>query len=72
MNESIRAMIKEAEFPVPAQEDGYEGKAPQPNKVQLSTHPRVCDCKLCSLEYCDCSEEQQGTVQHSDEYWQKR
>ncbi len=55
----------------PDRESGYEGAAPKPNKVQVSTHPKVCNCRLCNLEYCDCSEEEQGTVKHSEEYWEK-
>lgn len=40
-------------------------------KIVLSTHPKTCNCRLCSLEYCDCSEEQNGTVEHTKEYWEK-
>lgn len=65
-------MVK-AEEPVAIEkESGFEGKPIQPNKVLVGTHPKVCNCKLCSLEYCDCSEEQQGTVQHVAEYWEKK
>ena len=52
-------------------EGGFEGTPQKPSKILLSNHPKVCDCKLCSLEYCDCSEEQQGTVAATTEYWQK-
>jgi hypothetical protein len=55
-----------------AKEVGYEGGPEKPNKVQLSNHPKVCDCKKCNMDYCDCSEEQQGAVPHSDEYWQAK
>ena len=55
-----------------APEVGFEGTPIKPNKIQMSTLPKVCDCKKCNMDYCDCSEEQQGTVAHSDEYWQKK
>ncbi len=66
------AMTKAA-GPVPQdRENGYEGAPIKPNKVLVGNHPKVCNCKLCSLEYCDCSEEQQGTVKHTAEYWEKK
>ena len=55
-----------------ANEVGFEGTPSKPNKILMTTHPKVCDCKKCNMEYCDCSEEQQGTVASSDEYWQKK
>ena len=65
-------MVKQ-DIPVTSDpESGFEGAPEKANKVLVGTHPRVCNCKLCTLEYCDCSEEQQGTVAHSDEYWQKK
>ncbi len=51
---------------------GFEGGPEKPNKVLLSNHPKTCDCKKCSMEYCDCSEEQQGTVPSTSEYWQNK
>ena len=65
-------MVKTTVKPPSAPETGFEGAPIKPNKVLLSNHPKVCDCKLCSLEYCDCSEEQQGTVKSTPEYWQKK
>jgi hypothetical protein len=58
--------------PVGADDAGFEGQPEKPNKILLSNHPKVCDCKKCSMEYCDCSEEQQGTVASTTEYWQKK
>ncbi len=52
--------------------EGFEGRPEKPNKVLVGNHPRVCNCKMCGLDYCDCSEEQQGTVPHSSEYWEKK
>lgn len=42
-----------------------------PAEIEVSTYPTVCTCKLCNMDYCDCSEEGQGTVKHSEEYWEK-
>jgi Zn finger protein HypA/HybF involved in hydrogenase expression len=53
-----------------ANDVGFEGTPLKPNKIQVSNHPKVCDCKKCNMEYCDCSEEQQGTVAATPEYWQ--
>jgi hypothetical protein len=51
---------------------GYEGSSPKANKILVGNHPRKCDCKKCGMDYCDCSEEAQGTVAASSEYWQKK
>ncbi len=67
----IRAMTKGPEKPV-NEEGGFEGEPVKPNKVLVGSHPRKCNCKLCSLDYCDCSEEETGTVAASAEYWQKK
>jgi len=34
----------------------------RPGKIVMSSYPLSCNCKLCSLDFCDCSEEEQGTV----------
>lgn len=34
----------------------------KPGKIVMSSYPLSCNCKLCSLDFCDCSEEEQGTV----------
>ncbi len=51
---------------------GFEGSPIKPNKVSVSNLPKVCDCRKCNMEYCDCSEEEQGTVAATPEYWQKK
>ncbi len=42
-----------------------------PHKIVVSAYPSKCNCKLCNMDYCDCSEPESGTVWHSDEYWEK-
>jgi hypothetical protein len=34
----------------------------KPAKIEVSSHPYPCDCSKCGMEYCDCSEEERGTV----------
>ena len=65
-------MVNPTITPASAKEVGFEGAPEKPNKIQVSNHPMVCDCKKCNMEYCDCSEEQQGTVAATTEYWQKK
>jgi len=65
-------MVQEAAKTATPDEAGFEGAPIKPNKILMTNHPKTCDCKKCSLEYCDCSEEQQGTVAATAEYWQKK
>jgi Zn finger protein HypA/HybF involved in hydrogenase expression len=65
-------MVNRPAISASANEVGFEGTPLNPNQILVTSHPKVCDCKKCNMEYCDCSEEQQGTVASSVEYWQEK
>jgi len=65
-------MAKKTRVPgIAAQAEAAAAANVKPNKISSTMHPKVCNCRECSLEYCDCSETEEGTVPASAPAWKK-